>query len=59
MKSMVALIISLLVESVKSGLPNKSVLTNEFPFSAKILGLTPFCLPLSGKICAMDKEMSY
>ena len=32
MKLMVALVISFLVELVKSGLPNKSVLTTEFSF---------------------------
>ena len=36
---MVALIISLLVELGKSGLPNKSVLKTEFSFSAIILAL--------------------
>ena len=39
MKLMVALIISSLVESIKSGLPNKNVLTTEFSFSANVLEL--------------------
>ena len=39
---MVALIVSLLVEQVKSGLPNKNVLTTEF--SVTILALILFSL---------------
>ena len=39
---MVALIISLLVEQVKSGLPNKSILTTELSLSVKILALILF-----------------
>ena len=42
MKLMVALIISLLVEELKPGLPNKSVLTTAFSFSATILTLILF-----------------
>ena len=42
MKLMVTLIISLLVESLKSGLPNKSVLTTEFSFLVMILALVLF-----------------
>ena len=41
---MAALIISRLVETKKSGLPNKRVLTTEFSFSAKILSLILFSL---------------
>ena len=45
MKLMVALIFSLVVEKLKSGLPNKSVLTTEFSFSVIILALG--CMPKS------------
>ena len=41
---MVALIISLLVEQINTCLPNESVLTTEFSFSAKILALILFRL---------------
>ena len=42
MKLMFASIIALLVESLKSGLPDKSFLTTEFSFSVKILVLILF-----------------
>ena len=44
MKLMAALIIYLLIEAVKPGLPNKSVLTTEFSFSVKVLALILFSL---------------
>ena len=59
---MVALIVSLLVEQVKSGLPNKNVLTTEFSVTILVLILFSFLqkgLSLSCKICSMKKEMSY